>query len=56
MATCNVPGTFLQADNLDYILMHLDGILAELMVTIAPIIYRNISQPMPKINPFSCPI
>jgi hypothetical protein len=40
-ATCNIPGAFLQADNPDYVLMHLDGILAELMVSIAPNIYRK---------------
>ena len=39
MATCNIPGAFLQADNPDYVLMCLDGIFAELMVTIAPNIY-----------------
>ena len=41
VATCNIPGAFLQADNLDYVLMCLDGILAELMVTIAPNIYHK---------------
>jgi hypothetical protein len=40
-ATCDIPGTFLQADNPDYVLMHLDGILAELMVKIAPKLYRK---------------
>ncbi len=39
VATCDIPGTFLQADNLDYVLMRLDGILAELMVSIAPNTY-----------------
>jgi hypothetical protein len=39
VATCDIPGAFLQADNPDYVLMRLDGILAELMVTIAPNIY-----------------
>ncbi len=39
VATCNIPGAFLQADNPDYVLMRLDGILAELIVTIAPNIY-----------------
>ncbi len=29
-ATCDVPGAFLQADNPDYVLMRLDGILAVL--------------------------
>jgi hypothetical protein len=41
VATCDIPGAFLQANNPDYILMQLDGILAELMVTIAPNIYRK---------------
>ena len=39
VATCDIPGAFLQADNLDYVLMHLDGILAELMVQVAPSLY-----------------
>ncbi len=29
VATCNIPGAFLQADNSDFVLMRLDGILAE---------------------------
>jgi hypothetical protein len=41
VATCDIPGAFLQVDNPDYVLMRLDGILAELMVTIAPNIYRK---------------
>ena len=41
VATCDIPGAFLQADNPDIVLMRLDGILAELMVTIAPNIYRK---------------
>ncbi len=41
VTTCDIPGTFLQAYNLDYVLMHLDGILAELMVTVAPNIHRK---------------
>ena len=36
VATCNIPVFFLQADNPDYVLMCLDGVFAELMVTIAP--------------------
>ncbi len=39
VATCDIPGAFLQADNPDLVLMRLDGILAELMVKIAPQIY-----------------
>ncbi len=41
VATCDIPGAFLQADNPDYVLLQLDGILAELMVTVAPNIYRK---------------
>ena len=41
VATCNIAGAFLQADNPDLVLMHLDGILAELMVKVAPRIYRK---------------
>ncbi len=39
VATCNIPGAFLQVDNPDYVLMHLDSILAELMVEVAPLLY-----------------
>ncbi len=39
VATCDIPDAFLQANNPDYVLMHLDGILAELMVSIAPNTY-----------------
>ncbi len=38
-ATCDIPGAFLQADNPDYVLMQLDGILAELMVQVALALY-----------------
>ncbi len=41
IATCDIPGAFLQADNLDCILMHLDGILTELMVKISPHMYQK---------------
>ena len=41
VATCDIPGAFLQADNPDYVLMRLDGILAELMVKVAPKLYRK---------------
>ncbi len=50
VATCNIPGAFLQADNLDYILMCLDSILAELMVKVAPHMYQNLSQTMQKAS------
>jgi hypothetical protein len=39
VATCDIPGTFLHANNPDYVLMSLNGILAELMVKIAPKLY-----------------
>ncbi len=39
VATCDIPGAFLQVDNPDFVLMRLDGVLLELMVTIAPNIY-----------------
>jgi len=41
VATCDIPGAFLQADNPDFVLMHLDGILAELMVKVASNLYRK---------------
>ncbi len=53
IATCDIPGTFLQADNPDYVLMHLDGILAGLMVTIAPSINQKYIMKMQKENQFS---
>ena len=51
VATCDIPGAFLQADNLDYVLMRLDGILAKLMVTIAPNIYRKYNTTNAKGKP-----
>jgi hypothetical protein len=39
VAACDISGAFLQVDNPDYFLMCFDGILAELMVAIAPNIY-----------------
>ena len=41
VATCGIPGAFLQAENPDFVLMRLDGILAELMVKVAPTLYRK---------------
>ena len=38
-ATCDIPGAFLQANNPDYVLMRLDGILAELMAKVDPKLY-----------------
>jgi hypothetical protein len=36
VATGDIPGAFLQADNPDYVLMCLDGVLVELMVQVDP--------------------
>ncbi len=41
IATWNILGVFLQTDNPDYILMHSDSILAELMAKFAPGIYQK---------------
>jgi hypothetical protein len=41
VATCDILGAFLQADNPDYVLMQLDGVLAELMVKVEPKLYRK---------------
>jgi hypothetical protein len=41
VATCDIPGAFLQADNPDYVLMRLDVVLAELMVKVDPKLYRK---------------
>jgi hypothetical protein len=41
VATCDIPGAFLQANKPDLVLMCLDGILAELMVKVAQGIYRK---------------
>jgi hypothetical protein len=41
VATCDIPGAFLEANNLDYVLMRLDGILAESMVKVIPKLYRK---------------
>ena len=40
-ARCDIPGAFLQADNPDFALTCLAGILAELMVQVAPALYRK---------------
>ncbi len=53
VATCDIPGAFLQADNPDYVLMRLDGILAELMVKVAPKLYRKFVTTNAEGNPFS---
>jgi hypothetical protein len=41
VATCDIPVAFLQPDNPNYVLMYLDGILAKLMVKIAPHEYQK---------------
>jgi len=41
VATCDIPGAFLLADNPDFVLMRLNGSLAELMVKVAPKLYRK---------------
>jgi hypothetical protein len=41
VATCDIHGAFLQANNPDLVLMRLDGILAELMVRVSPKIYHK---------------
>ncbi len=48
VASCDIPGAFLQADNPDFVLMRLDGILAELMVKVAPKLYHKYKQQMQK--------
>ncbi len=51
VATCNILGAFLKIDNPDYVLMHLDDILAELMVEVAPLLYRKYVTPDAKGKP-----
>ena len=51
VASCDIPGAFLQADNPDIVLMHLDGILAELLVKVAPKLYRKYITPNAKGKP-----
>ncbi len=41
VATCDIPSAFLRANNPDYILMHLNCILVELMVKVAPKLYQK---------------
>jgi hypothetical protein len=52
VATCDIPGAFLQADNPDYVLMRLDGVLTELMVKVEPKLFVNTLQLMQKANRF----
>jgi hypothetical protein len=52
VAICDFPGAFLQADNLDYFLMRLDGIPAEFMVKIAPHMYQKFVTTNAKGKPF----
>ncbi len=41
VVTINIPGAFLHADNKDYVIMKMNGSLAELMVKTDPKIYRK---------------
>ena len=41
VATIDIPGAFLHADNEDYVIMKLVGTLAELMVKTNPKMYRQ---------------
>ncbi len=54
MASCDIPGAFLQADNPDFVLMHLDGILSELMVKVAPKLYHKYLTTNAKGKPVLC--
>jgi hypothetical protein len=54
VTSCDIPGAFLQADNPDFVLMHLDGILAELMVKVAPKLYRKYITTNAKGKPVLC--
>ena len=40
VAMCDIPGAFLQANNPNYVLMHFDSILLELMVTVQICYYK----------------
>ncbi len=48
VAKCDKPGAFLQVDNPDYVMMRLDGILAELMVQLPRPSIVNMWPPMQK--------
>jgi hypothetical protein len=41
VASCDISGAFLQADNPYFVLMHLDNILAEIMAKIAVKLYHR---------------
>ena len=41
VVTIDIPGPFLHADNDDYVIMKMNGSLAELMVKTDPKIYRK---------------
>ncbi len=41
MVTIDVPGAFLHANNDDYVIMKMTGMLAELMVKTNPRLYRQ---------------
>jgi hypothetical protein len=54
VATWDIPGTFLKVDNLDYVLMCLGGILAELMVKVTPSLYHKYVATNTKGKPVLC--
>ncbi len=41
VVTIDIPGAFLHADNKDYVIMKMNGLLAELMVKTDPKMYRK---------------
>ncbi len=41
MVTIDIPGAFLHAENEDYVIMKMNGTLAELMVKTDPKLYRK---------------
>lgn len=51
VASTDIPGAFLHADTDQYVLMRLDGVLAELMVQVAPSIYRPFITTNPRGKP-----
>jgi hypothetical protein len=51
VASCDIPGAFLQANNPDFVLIHLDGILAELMVKVTSRIYCKYTTTNAKVKP-----
>ena len=51
VASCDIPGVFLQTNNPNFVLMHLDEILLEVMVKVAPKLYRKYVTKNQKGNP-----